>query len=126
MFRTIDGAVRTVTGLSLPARRDAVLLALSKSSSREFTRGVRYGRAEVVELLDVCDEEARLLLSEVSLPARASSMTAGSSSVMPFSISAKMAIKLRNSVSVSELVEKRAYSYCARNLGPSSGGMIRP
>ena len=124
-----DGAVCAVCG-------DCVsvlwLLLVYEDGEAERWReswGVRYGTWECEEeLLDEMSDSvgARLRSLEWTLCARASSMISGSSSVMPFSMSAKMDIKERNSCSVSDAVEKRAYSYCARNVGPSVGGLRRP
>ena len=90
-------------------------------------RGVRYGSSDCVDVeLPDDSEGASDLVSESPTIIRASSMTSGSSSVIPFSISANIAINSLNSVSVIACVENLAYSYCARNLGPRFGGLMRP
>jgi hypothetical protein len=106
----MDGAVRRVCGLSVPSRCDEDMLLISRYPTRGCMRGVRYGKADVVELLDDWTDD-RLLESELWLSSRILSTIAGSSSVMPSRISAKTAIRLRNSDSARGREEKRAYSY---------------
>jgi hypothetical protein len=93
---------------------ELVLVLLNEDSDGwRLSWGVRYGICEllVVEPSELDSVGARLRVSDAMLCARASSMTSGSSSVMPFSISAKMAMVSLNCVSVRLAVEKRAYSY---------------
>ena len=99
---TIDSVVRAVCGepgLGLSSYEDLKRLSIL---------GVMYGRT-LRE--DACEETvgARLRVS-VSEASRASSITAGSSSVIPLRISAKTAIIFLNSASVRHRVEKRANS----------------
>jgi len=67
-------------------------------------------------VVDADDEEMREF--------RIASIKSRSRAVIPLSSDAKLAIRLRNSDSVRGVAEKRACSYCARNTGARSGGLI--